>query len=68
MQASKIINTCVMLHNFCLEYNVPPPYDYENHDIWDFGVLPPLPPNDDGNDELAAGRQIRQQIIRNYFS
>lgn len=62
-----------MLHNFCLENNLPPPENNENIDEWDFGILEPHPndqPNvvhNRANVELVAGRRVRDQIIRNYF-
>ncbi|KAK4882619.1 hypothetical protein RN001_005938 [Aquatica leii] len=55
-KASSIINTCVMLHNF---YAV------------DMGIVGALPVNEEMinriNPDLAAGRRVQQQIIRNYF-
>lgn len=35
--ASQIVNACVVLHNLCIEHNVPEPD--ENYDDIDFGKI-----------------------------
>lgn len=72
--ACRIINACVVLHNMCLEYNVPNPEDEPPVNVVDFGIL-----NNENhennmdnnlrrvNPELAAGRHKRSQIIYNVF-
>lgn len=63
-----------MLHNFSLEHNVPlPNIENQNDEEWDYGILPPLNDEEENvpnhvNNELEAGRRIRQQIIANYFT
>lgn len=71
--ACKIINSCVVLHNMCIEYNVPIPDD--EPDNIDFGIIlhqNNLDVNIDVplgriNPELAAGRRTRQRLINNLF-
>lgn len=70
----KIINACSVLHNMCIENNVPL---IENEDgpvevdLGMFDVGENLYQQDIGgyrvNRDLLAGRQIQQGIIRNYF-
>lgn len=61
-----------MLHNFCLENNLPPPHNDGDNQNWDFGILQPHPDEDEiqnrANPELIAGRRVRNEIIRNYFT
>lgn len=79
--ASKIINTCAVLHNICISENVPLEIndDNDNEEI-DFGMY--NNENEDiANEENAIGRNIRRidpdlaaarikqrQMIINYFS
>lgn len=73
--ASKIINTCVVLHNMCVHNNVAEPEQEENDNI-DFGMYDYNLQNIDEidvnaqrvNADLAAGRQAQRRIIRNYFT
>lgn len=72
--AAKIVNTCV-LHNMAIEDGFD--FNLVNEDIWqnndDFGIFEPeeldeLNPIDARvNPELAAGRNLRQQIVRQWF-
>ncbi|KAI4455776.1 hypothetical protein MML48_9g00002260 [Holotrichia oblita] len=74
-RASKIINSCCILHNMCIENNLPPvPLDDDDFDL-DFGMYnaegidaePALVALNRVNPDLVAGRRLQQQIIRNYF-
>lgn len=71
--ACRIINSCVVLHNMCIEYNVPMPGNYEDDDEFDFGIILNEDPHDVENPvrrvnpELAAGRQARERLIRSFF-
>lgn len=68
--ACKIINACVVLHNICIKNNIPfPQYDDKMQDDM-FNQQN----GDNGeeianrvNPELAAGKQLRRRLIRNYF-
>lgn len=68
-KASKIVNACVLLHNLCIEHNIPEPDEIE--DFGNLGMYEPEfdnPVNPEGiriNPELAAGRRLRLSIIRN---
>ncbi|KAI4455139.1 hypothetical protein MML48_9g00015657 [Holotrichia oblita] len=75
-RASKIINSCCILHNMCIENNLPPvPLDDDDFDL-DFGMYnaegidaePALVALNRVNPDLVAGRRLQQQIIRNYFT
>lgn len=69
--ASRIINSCVVLHNMCIEGKVPLLCPEE--EIFDFG----LDINDNGNGnaehnrinpELVAGRNLRRLLVQNMFT
>ncbi|KAJ8969910.1 hypothetical protein NQ314_001527 [Rhamnusium bicolor] len=73
--AAKIINTCIILHNMCLHYNIPEPeYDEEVFNA-DFGmhmVLEQLQENEGSdagrvNPDLNAARILQKRIIRTHF-
>ncbi|XP_071629528.1 putative nuclease HARBI1, partial [Temnothorax longispinosus] len=73
--ASKIINTCVVLHNMCIAHNVPDPLPEEGDDLLDFGmyvddcdIIPEIRNARRVNPDLAAGRLVQNQIVRNYFT
>lgn len=69
IMASKIIKACVVLHNMCIAYNVPAPE--EDEELLDAGVVPHLhegEPQRGNNPELAAGRTMRANVIRSYFT
>ncbi|XP_025163680.1 putative nuclease HARBI1 [Harpegnathos saltator] len=67
----KIINACTVLHNMCIHDNVPLPE--ADHEILDFGMNVIDGVNEPGidmlnrNNELIAGRRIRNNLIRQYF-
>ncbi|XP_025156196.1 putative nuclease HARBI1 [Harpegnathos saltator] len=72
---SKIINACTVLHNMCIHDNVPLPE--ADHEVLDFGMNVIDGVNEPGidmlnmlnrNNELIAGRRIRNNLIRQYFS
>lgn len=69
--ACKIINACVALHNICIENNVPLVELEPDEEEIDFGLLVPNPVDDviirRVNPDLALGRSMQQNIIRNYF-
>lgn len=71
--ATKIINACVILHNICIQNNVPVPEE-EDEEV-DFGVF--LQGDAADGDEvmrrrvnpfLAQARQIQRRLINNYFN
>lgn len=74
-KASKIINTCVVLHNMCITDNVPL-VDVDEDEIIDFGIYQTLDEallNNRGmvdlrNPELSSGRHIRDQIVQTLFN
>ena len=73
-KASKIINACVILHNMCIENQVPLlEIDPEDEiDGIDFGMYddledPIYEANLRVNNDKAEGRRLRQRIIRNFF-
>jgi hypothetical protein len=67
--AGKIVNACVVLHNLCVDYNIPPPEGEEEIDPVD-GIMRG---NEDveefagANPELEAGRNNRARLIRARF-
>ncbi|XP_055714296.1 uncharacterized protein LOC129808542 [Phlebotomus papatasi] len=69
---SRIITTCCILHNMCVNANMEFVADDEDDDV-DFGIIDPDPiPNTSetrrGNWALAEGRCKQQNIVENYFS
>ncbi|XP_008179271.1 putative nuclease HARBI1 [Acyrthosiphon pisum] len=74
-KASKIINTCVVLHNMCITDNVSL-VDVDEDEIIDFGIYQTLDEtllNNRGmvnlrNPELSSGRHIRDQIVQTLFN
>lgn len=76
--ASKIINSCAVLHNICIENNVPLLYDDNNgqQDEWQDDMFNQEAPNNNEevenanrvNPELAAGKILRRRLIHNYFA
>lgn len=78
--ASKIIYTCAILHNICINENVPMPLELDDDEEFDFGMN--INENNIENEEdnvpernirridpdLAAGRLKQRQMIINYFS
>ena len=71
--ASKIINTCVVLHNMCITHNIPDPLPEEGDELLDFGmcvndIIPEIRNARKVNPDLAAGRLVQNKIVRNYFT
>nr|CAI5829502.1 unnamed protein product [Callosobruchus analis]CAI5831382.1 unnamed protein product [Callosobruchus analis] len=76
-RCSKIINSCAVLHNMCIDNNLPPiQYGDEQGDAeinFDYGMYPigmqqEDEPRDRVNPELVAGRQLRQSVAHNHFN
>lgn len=76
-KASQIINACVVLHNICINNNIPPVRLGDDNDDAhlgdiDFGLYAPenaiAGPPLNHNPELAAGRLTRERIVRSYFT
>ncbi|XP_050312878.1 putative nuclease HARBI1 [Anthonomus grandis grandis] len=73
--AANIINTCVVLHNMCLHYNIPEPENDEELLVADFGMYMPLgqlQENEGGyagrvNPDLHAARILQRRIIQTHF-
>ena len=72
--ASRIINSCVILHNMCIEEKVPLPQDVEV-DYYDFGMNVTDNEHENLNErrncvnpELTAGRRLQERLIRNLFA
>lgn len=71
---SNIINACTILHNMCIHDKVPLLDEAFEDEVLDFGMLnvmdgvnePEI--NLNRNIELIAGRRIRNNLIRQYFS
>lgn len=63
-KASSIINSCVLLHNLCINENIPLIDEFEED--YDLGFIEQNNTNIDiinnkQNPELTAGRRVRQQ-------
>lgn len=67
--AGKIVNSCVVLHNMYISNNVPEqePIELENVDYGVYAVEVALDPVGRVNPDLAAARQLQQNIINNHF-
>ncbi|KAJ8926658.1 hypothetical protein NQ314_020960 [Rhamnusium bicolor] len=73
-----IINACTVLHNICIDHNIPPVeigQDVGDHYLGeiDFGMYLPARLDENNpagriNPELAAGRRVQQIVIRNHFA
>lgn len=72
--ACKIINACTVLHNMCIEYNIPEPQDDLDDPVEDidFGLIGNVNDAQDQmqrvNPELARGRSTQRKLIRNVFT
>lgn len=68
-KVTKIINSCCVLHNMCIENNIDVGNDEVNSDALgdDFGILDPVPHQARRNADLIAGEVFRNNIVRNYF-
>ena len=68
---SKIVNACTVLHNMCIQDNVPLPNEQED-EVLDFRMLNNMNERQieivQRNVELTAGRRVRNEIITRYFS
>lgn len=71
--SSKIINACTVLHNMCIENNVPPvelgDEEEDNEIEIDYGMYE----NEyvevgDRHADLLAGRRLQQLLVRNHFT
>lgn len=71
--ASKIINSCTVLHNMCVEENLPfpPPLpEDEDDEDFDFGMYD-INAEDEVNrvnPDLLAARNLRSRIVQQYFN
>lgn len=70
-KACEIINACVVLHNLCIEYNIPLPEDHDDNNIEvDFGIINDIREDQDQNvarainPELANGQRARNTVAR----
>lgn len=76
--ASKIINTCAVLHNMCISYNVPIIPDELDNEIGDLALYPPSDEElrevlEDARRlrvdvDLAKGRAFQRRIIERHFT
>ena len=70
-RASKIIVSCCILHNICINANLPVPQREPDDPLdIDFGLYGVLVPefNPTVNPQLTAGRRVQQLLIRSYFN
>jgi len=70
-KASLIINSCVLLHNLCINENIPLIDEFEED--YDLGFNEQNNANIDvinnrQNPELTAGRRVRQQIVERIYT
>lgn len=60
-----------MLHNMCIESNIPEPELEDSDEDIDFGLsiggTQNITSNSRVNPDLVAGRRLQQQLIRKYF-
>lgn len=71
--ASRIINSCAILHNMCIEENIPIPRPEEGDINLDFGLNINNVENENAgrnriNAELVAGKRLQRRLIRNMFT
>lgn len=71
--ACKIINACAILHNICIENNVPLPRDDIQEEWQDDMFNQYVADNNEEianrvNPEVAAGKKLRRRLIHNYFA
>ncbi|XP_030745989.1 putative nuclease HARBI1 isoform X2 [Sitophilus oryzae] len=67
--AAKIVNTCAVLHNICLENNIPL---YNDEEMMGFNEVEGGNLNENinhipDNNVLGRGREVRQLLVNNYF-
>jgi hypothetical protein len=71
---ARIINACVVLHNLCIDRNIPEPEHENGDDELNFGLFENANyreieiPRMGQNQELMAGRNLQRRIINNYFN
>ena len=70
-KAASIINSCVLLHNLCINENIPLIDEFE--DDYDLGFIEQNNANIDNinnrqNPEFIAGRRVRQQIVERFYT
>lgn len=68
--ASKIIVSCCILHNLCINANLPtPPQEPDDHLDIDFGIYDSYIPehNPVVDPQLTAGWRVKQLIIRSFI-
>jgi hypothetical protein len=63
--ASKIVTSCIVLHNIATFHRVPLPAMLPNYQN---PILPPAVPHNGPNPVLNEGRATRQFLITNYFN
>lgn len=76
--ASKVINTCTVLHNMCIKNNIPIIPDELDNEIGDLGMYPPSDEElravqEDARRhrvdvDLARGRAFQRRIIERHFA
>lgn len=70
-RTSKIIVSCCILHNMCINANLPtPPQEPDDPLDIDFGIYDGYIPehNPVVDPQLPAGRRVQQLIIRSFFT
>lgn len=67
--ACKIINACVILHNMCMEYNIPEPEPEVDEAVLEMNIEGVIDEDNMNrvNVELGEGRAARRLIIDRYF-
>lgn len=70
--ASKIINSCTVLHNMCIENNILFPEEDDEYLDIDFGILNERPIVVEAavgrvNPDLMRAKIMQRRIIRNFF-
>lgn len=67
LKASKIINACAVLHNMCMQRNIPLPDDEHHEHLEEVHVN--IEELEEGeNNELNLGRLLQRSIINNHFA
>ncbi|XP_028142516.1 putative nuclease HARBI1 [Diabrotica virgifera virgifera] len=68
--SGKIVNACCILHNMCIENNVPIPEELHpvepDYGMYAAGNVVNIRPT--ANPDLAAARRLQQNIINNHFN
>lgn len=68
-KSTAIINACIVLHNMCIQNNVPMPAD-DVEEIDNLGMIEDqaLLADDNRNRDLTHGKQQRDKIVRYLFN